>query len=141
MTNKIKSMIERIYPTTKVIFGYRKGLSLSKLFIRNYKGIDPMNIGVIYKLTCIKCQNVYIGQTQFDVSHRMNQHKNSLKEEGKSAAADHVLHNKDHAINFDKPEVLARDNTKKGTEIKETLLILKHQNSYNTISHELVIFK
>jgi hypothetical protein len=113
-------MIEKIYSTTKVIFSYRKGLSLSKLFIKNYKGIDPMNIGVIYKLTCIKCQKVYIGQTQFDVSHRMNQHKNGL-EEGKSTAADHVLHNKDHVINFDRPDVLARDNTKKGREIKEIL--------------------
>ncbi len=49
MTNKIKSMIERIYSMTNVIFGYRKGLSLSKLFIKNYKSTDPMNIGVIYK--------------------------------------------------------------------------------------------
>jgi hypothetical protein len=99
MTNKIKSMIERIYPMTNVIFGYRKGLSISKLFMKNYKGTDPMHIGVIYKLTCIKCQKVYIGQTHFDVNRRMNQHKNGLKEEGKSAAADHILHNKDHAIN------------------------------------------
>jgi hypothetical protein len=55
MANKIKSMIERIYPMTNVIFGYRKGLSLIKLFNKNYKGTDPMNIGVIYKLTCMKC--------------------------------------------------------------------------------------
>ena len=83
----------------------------------------------------------YIGQIKFDVNYRMNQHKNNLKEEGKSAAADHVLHNKDHTIDFDRPEILARDKTKKGREIKETLLTLKHPNSYNTISHELVIFK
>ncbi len=37
-----------------VIFSYRKGLSLSKLFIKNYKGSNPMNIGVVYKLTCLK---------------------------------------------------------------------------------------
>jgi predicted GIY-YIG superfamily endonuclease len=141
MTNKIKAMIERIYPMTNVIFGYRKGLSLSKLFTRNYKGVDPMNIAVIYKLTCIKCEKVYIGQTQFDVNHRINQHKNGLKEEGKSSAADHVLHNKDHGINFDRPEILARDNNKKAREIKKTLLTLKHSNAYNTISHELVIFE
>jgi hypothetical protein len=59
----------------------------------------------------------------------MNQHKNGLKEEGKSTAADHALHNKDHVINFDRPhDVLARDNTKKGREIKEILLTLKHSN-------------
>jgi hypothetical protein len=29
ITNKIKNMIERIYPMTNVVFGYRKGISLS----------------------------------------------------------------------------------------------------------------
>ncbi len=53
-------MIERTYPTTNVIFGYRKGLSLSKLFIKNYKRTDSMNIRIIYKLTCIKCKKAYI---------------------------------------------------------------------------------
>jgi hypothetical protein len=71
----------------------------------------------------------------------MNQHKNALNEEGKSSAADHVLRNKGHQINFNQPEVLARDNSKKRREIKETILTLKHPNSYNTISHELAIFK
>ena len=70
-------MIKRIYPITKVIFGYREGFSLSRLFLK-------MNIGVIYKLTWIKYKKVYIGQTHFDVNHRISQHKNGLKEEGKS---------------------------------------------------------
>jgi hypothetical protein len=77
-----------------------------------------MNIGVIYKLTCIKCKKVYIGQTHFDVNYRMNQHKNGLREEGKSAAADHILNNKDHGIYFDRPEILARGNNKKSKESK-----------------------
>ena len=48
-----------------------------------------------------------------------------LREEGKSATADHVFHNKDFAINFNKPKVLAQDNEKKGREITETQLIFK----------------
>lgn len=43
----------------------------------------------------------------------MHQHKNGLKEKGKGSAADYVLNNKDHGINFGVPEILARDNTKK----------------------------
>ena len=74
MSNKIKSMIERVYPTTNVIFGYKKGTSLSKFLSTKHKGTDPMNIGVIYKLECLNCAKVYIGQSQFDVKHRMNQH-------------------------------------------------------------------
>ena len=60
MTNKIKDLIERIYPTTKVIFGYRKERSLSKLFIKNYKGIEPTNTDVICKFTYNKCQKVIL---------------------------------------------------------------------------------
>jgi hypothetical protein len=41
-----------------------------------------------------------------------------LKEEGKSAAADHILNTKDHEINFDRPEILARDNNKRISFIK-----------------------
>ena len=100
-----------------------------------------MNIDVIYKLVCKKCEQVYIDQTQFEVNNRMNQHKHGLRGEGTSAAVDHVLYNKGHTIEFDKIEMLSRDNTKKGKEMKECLLTLNHSNSYNTISHEPVIFK
>ena len=141
MTNKIKRMIEKIYPMINVIFGYRKGLSISKLFAKNHKGNDTMETGVVYKLTCMKCEKVYIGQTQFNIKQRIKQHINGLKEEGKSAAADHILRNKGHKIDFNQPTILAHDNNKKKREIKETLLTIKNTNSYNTISHDLAIFK
>jgi hypothetical protein len=54
----------------------------------------------------------------------MNQHKNELKEEGRSTAADHILNNKDHEINFDRLEILARDNNKKRIE-KEKQTVLR----------------
>ncbi len=57
-----------------------------------------------------------------------------------STAADHVINNKNHPINFYRPEVLASDNSKKKNEIKETLLAIKHSNLYNKISHELMVF-
>lgn len=113
ITNKIKSMIEKNYPTTNVIFGYKKGTSLSKIFSMNHKGIYPMNISVIYELEYLKCGKSYIEQTQFDVKHRMNQHKQRLQGEGKSAAVDHVLNNNGDRIKFDKPQIIARDKQKR----------------------------
>lgn len=80
-----------------------------------------MNINVIHKLEYFTCGKVYIGQTQFDVKHRMNQHKQGLQGEGKSAAADHVLNNSGHKINLDTPQILARDTSGKGREIKEMI--------------------
>lgn len=39
-----------MYATIDVIFAYKKGLTLIKLFTKNFKGKDPMDIVVIYKL-------------------------------------------------------------------------------------------
>ncbi|CAF3873515.1 unnamed protein product [Rotaria sp. Silwood1] len=137
MTNKIKNILEKTYPTTKVMFCFKKDLTINKLFMKNYKGVDPMIIGVIYKLSCSKCSKVYIGQTQLNVKERMKQHHEGLKDPGKSSAADHMLNNAYHVINFKDPEILGRDISKKRLEIKETLCTIKYNNAYNKISHEL----
>ena len=47
MSNKLKNTIERLFPTIEVNFGFKKGLTLAKLLTKNFKGMDPMNIGVI----------------------------------------------------------------------------------------------
>ena len=141
MTNKIKSILEKTYPAAKVIFAFKKGLTINKLFKKKHKGVDPTKIGVVYKLSCSKCQKVYIGQTQLNVKERMKQHQDGQKDPGKSSAADHMLNNIGHVINFKDPEILNRDISKKRREIKETLYTIKHNNAYNKISHELAIFK
>jgi predicted GIY-YIG superfamily endonuclease len=140
MSNKIKDMIKSLFPTIEVIFGYKKGLTLGKLFTKNFKGKDPMEIGVIYKLTCSACDQVYIGQTKLNVNERMKQHKEGLYKPETSRAADHMINNKNHVIEFSKPEIIGRDIHRKRREIKETFLSLQHQHSYNKISHELMIF-
>ncbi|CAF1527322.1 unnamed protein product [Rotaria magnacalcarata] len=141
MTNKFKQKVESLFPTTDVIFGFKKGLTLSKLFIKNFKGTDPMNIGVVYKLTCNKCDQIYIGQTKLNVNERMTQHKNGLRKLDISRAADHMIQNNQHVVNFDKPEKIARDSHRKRREIKETILSAQHQHTYNKVSHDLLIFK
>jgi predicted GIY-YIG superfamily endonuclease len=140
MSNKIKNMIESLYPMTHVIFGYRKGLTLAKLFTKNFKGKEPMNIGVVYQLSCNNCEQVYIGQTKLNVIERMKQHKEGLQKPDTSRAADHMLNNKNHTIDFSQPKILARDIHKKRREIKETILTLQTTHTYNKISHELMIF-
>ncbi|CAF3209260.1 unnamed protein product [Rotaria sp. Silwood2] len=140
MSNKIKNVIESLYPMTQVIFGYRKSLTLAKLFTKNYKGKEPMNIGVVYQLSCNNCDQVYIGQTKLNVIERMKQHKEGLQKPDTSRAADHMLNNKNHIVDFSQPKILARDINKKRREIKETILTSQTTHTYNKISHELMIF-
>ncbi|CAF1208252.1 unnamed protein product [Rotaria sordida] len=140
MSNKIKNIIKSLFPTFEIIFGYKKGTTLAKLFTKNFKGKDPMEIGVVYKLTCKTCDQVYIGQTKLNINERMKQHKEGLRKPETSRAADHMINNKNHVIDFSKPEIIGRDIHRKRREIKETLLSLQHQKSYNKISHELMIF-
>ena len=47
MSNKIKKIIEGLFPTTEMTFGFKKGLTLSKLCTKSFKGTDPMSIGII----------------------------------------------------------------------------------------------
>ncbi|CAF1477987.1 unnamed protein product [Didymodactylos carnosus] len=141
MADKLKKKLEKTFPTTEVKFGFQKGLTVRKMFIKNYKGIDDTNTGVVYKIKCDHCTQVYIGQTKLAVMERMQQHRRELKEKGKSAASDHMLNNKNHVARFDQPIILARETNWKKREIKETLITIKHQPAaYNKISHELLVF-
>jgi hypothetical protein len=70
----------------------------------------------------------------------MKQHKEGLRKPETSKAADHMINNKNHIIDFSKPEIIGRGTNKKRREIKETMLSLQHSNSYNKITHELMIF-
>ena len=140
MSNKIKTKIEGIFPCSEVIFGFKKGLTLSKLFMNKFKGRDSMEMGVVYKLSCNNCEQIYIGQTKVNVKERMKQHKEGLRKPESSRAADHMLNNHQHVVDFDKPEIIGRENHRKRREIKETILSLQHPTAYNKISHELLIF-
>jgi hypothetical protein len=51
-----------------------------------------------------------------------------------------MLNNTNHVANFQDPEILARDISKKICERKETLYTMKHINASNKVSHELAIF-
>ncbi|CAF1483936.1 unnamed protein product, partial [Didymodactylos carnosus] len=140
MSNRIKNVTESVFPTVELIFGYKRGLTLAKLFTKNFKGKDPSEIGVVYKLTCDKCAKIYIGQTKLNVKERMKQHRDALLNPGSSRAADHMIENKNHRVEFSAPEILAREKGWKRREIKETLWTLKSDSTYNKISHELLIF-
>ena len=61
--------------------------------------------------------------------------------EGKSTAPDHMLHNCNHYVKFESPEILAKDYNWKRREIKEALHTSKNQHAYNKISHDLMMFK
>ncbi len=70
----------------------------------------------------------------------MKQHKEGLRKPDTSKATDHLINNKNHIIDFSKPEIIGRDVHKKRSVIKETFLSLQYQHSYNKISHEIMIF-
>ena len=101
--------MESLYPTIEMIFRFKKGFSLGKLFTKNFKGKDPSEIGVIYKLCCNKYSKVYIGQTKLNIKERMKRHKDALQKPGSSSAADHMVNYRHHTIDFSSPLILARD--------------------------------
>jgi len=59
-----------------------------------------MDIDVLYKFSCTKCSKVNIGQKNLYVYDHIKQHTDDLMHEGKSAAADRMIHNHNHYIDF-----------------------------------------
>ncbi|CAF4157396.1 unnamed protein product, partial [Rotaria sordida] len=137
MSNKIKNIIKSLFPTFEIIFGYKKGTTLAKLFTKNFKGKDPMEIGVVYKLTCKTCDQVYIGQTKLNINERMKQHKEGLRKPETSRAADHMINNKNHR-KYLQLEYYQKSKNSLKQQLEVEALIKSLKNKINSMEYELL---
>ena len=93
----------------------------------------------MYKINCKDCNEFYIGKTYRRLSQRIKEHSTTEA----SALTKHALLT-NHTIDFDNPEVLAKDLRHTRLLIKETLKIkelgaFKHLNG-NSGSFDLILF-
>ena len=92
--------------------------------MNKFKGRDSMEMGVIYNLSCNNSAQIYIGQTIYNVTKRMKQHKGESRKPKLSRAADHTLNNKYHVVDFKKPEIIGRENHRERREMIVTIISL-----------------
>jgi len=100
------------------------------------KGKDKLNdmqtTNIVYKLNCKHCDKVYIGQTKRHLETRIKEHKNNIKyASGRfSVVSNHRLQN-DHDFNWDKPNILHKENNRKKREVAEMFYIKRYENTIN----------
>ena len=101
---------------------------------RNLKDrVEPCDeIGAMYRINCMDCDDIYIGETGRTTRVRCLEHKSHArcKRTDHSAAADHVLL-KGHKMDFDNPVVLDRDKRLMSRRVKEALWLYSTDKKMN----------
>ena len=86
------------------------------------------NSHVVYKVNCTDCNDFYVGMTCRRLVQRMKEHSESSA----SALFRHVLDSQ-HTVDYENPQILARDTNKSRLYTKEALLI-KELRAYTTLN-------
>jgi len=103
--------------------------------------------GCVYKVPCINCDKVYIGETSRSLKTRINEHKDdvdknsqtrytranrksSQTEQHKSAITDHTSR-ENHVIDWDNVRPIVKETHTRSRQIHESIQIRKHKNNMN----------
>lgn len=87
--------------------------------------------GVVYKIPCLNCDCVYIGETKQKLKTRIYQHEYNVKnKDTKTALCNHSVEN-NHKFNFKNVSILCHENNDKKRLIREAIEIKKNCNSVN----------
>ena len=142
-SNKLRRQLQRLVkaltPWIKISVVFTPVLKLTCLSKLKSK-IPILSVSnVVYKISCLDCNQFYIGKTYRRLSQRIKEHSSSET----SALTKHALLC-NHTIDFRNPEVLAKDLLHTRLLIKETLKIKEHYAykylNGNTGSFDLVLF-
>ena len=111
------------------------------------KSISEKNAGVVYKIPCIQCEMVYIGETGRQLGTKITKHRKeaekisdrnftrytrrvSTKEHHKSAITDHVCQN-NHIMNRDEVDIIEQESGKFKRWIKESICVRSNTPDMN----------
>jgi hypothetical protein len=125
---ELLKLAKRYRPNIELKIVYN-GVSRIGNFFHNKDKLDFRFVSkVVYGIKCFDCDRMYYGSTIRLLSARMREHALALKGKGHSSAADHCLEH-GHAMDFQKPSILARDNSECRLRYKETLLIRNYADN------------
>jgi len=103
------------------------------------KGKDKLeveqNTGVVYRLDCEDCEQVYIGQTKRHLETRVKEHRNNIKNASGnySVVTNHRL-STDHEFKWDNVNILHKERNRRKREIAEMFFIKKYKKNNRTLN-------
>ena len=101
-------------------------IKLGKDLLHNH-----MKSGVVYKINCLDCNALYIGQTSRQLKKRMYEHDRSVKKLDERSVISSHCHKYTHSFDFDNVQVLDSEKNKFRREFSEMLHIFLHTNNIN----------
>jgi len=110
-----------------------------KLDLLIKKGKDKLDIGqntgVVYRIDCKDCDQVYIGQTKRHLETRVKEHMNNIKNPSGnySVVTNHRL-SVNHDFKWDKPNILYKERNRRKREIAEMFFIKKYKKTNNSLN-------
>ena len=136
--NRLSQIIANHFPKNTLRPSFKTSLNLSKLFCNGKDKHEQLSKAGIYRLRCLDCDAVYLGQTSRCFSIRAKEHQRSFfNNNSNSHFAKHLLE-ANHSGNFI-PEVLHICDKGPRLNFLEQLEILSHQNSPNfSVVNELL---
>ncbi|RLU18221.1 hypothetical protein DMN91_008577 [Ooceraea biroi] len=125
--------VKRILNRCNVDFVYSVPKRLNNV-IKLGKDVVANNqqMGVVYELSCVEYESVYIGQTKRHLETRVKEHKSNIckKDSCLSVVSKHRLEN-DHNFDWNNCKVLHRENHRRKREIAEMFFIMRQCNAIN----------
>lgn len=125
LTNNIKTVFRK--HKIDIVFKNKK---LKNHFISPKDQIDKLHKPGIYKITCIDCDSIYIGQTKRNITTRFKEHIAHIKynRPTKSAVAQHTLVNNHLNINTSNLELIKYVPTQTHLDAWESLYMHKYRH-------------
>ena len=136
LKRQLGRMFNTICPWIKLTFVFKpvcKLKCLSKLKC-NVPKLSQSNL--VYRITCSECDEFYVGMTCRRLEQRIHEHSSR---DSNSALFKH-RDTTGHLINFEEPEIMAKDDNKIRLLIKETLKI-QETRAYNHLNRNIGSFE
>ena len=109
-----------------VIFRFRN--RLKDILIKN----SPRNdVNIIYKIPCLDCNGMYVGQTSKTLETRIKQHRSYVKNYNNNSAIFKHAFDNDHRINWEESCKIINSNNWLDRNIIESFLIDHNKNTFN----------
>lgn len=117
----IKKICEKLLPSRKIQFAFKKHLSLKHIFLPSLKGRDESkaNKKLVYSIPCSDCDKVYIGETNRKIETRIAEHQTKIRTLGSdSKIVEHILQ-KGHQFDLTNVSTLTHESNWRRRVIKE----------------------
>ena len=96
---------------------------------------------VVYKIDCLDCDGVYIGETKKQAKERIREHELAVVNRSSTSLVFKHCENENHTMNFDNYSILSQNSYAKPRKILESFYTYSNTNAFNRSTNFSEIYK